>query len=71
MFAHERAKDQRAESFTLSLTDLARQAYLLGLTDYAGVLDALADGAPLRLNTVTVPLIDRPIALVPTGGDPA
>ena len=48
-YPRERLHDKGAEDFHAALMNLAGTAHHLGLADYAGVLDALADGAAVRL----------------------
>lgn len=48
-YPRERDHDSRATDLVNALTSLAGLAGQLGLSDYCDVLDALADGARIRL----------------------
>jgi hypothetical protein len=48
-YPREREHDTRATDLVSALTSLAGLAGQLGLPDYCDVLDALAEGAKLRL----------------------
>jgi hypothetical protein len=50
-FPRERIHDKEARDFISALLSLASLAQRCGLNDYAAVLDALHDGAVVRLAT--------------------
>lgn len=62
MYQRERDHDQKVHAFVDGLLDLAEAAATLQLHDYASVLEALHDGALLRLDDVVV---EVPIRYLP------